>query len=269
MRPLAERQGAFAGALLDTARPIPSGLFGPDGQASLKRFSVYRNNVVVSLIEALEAAYPATVRLVGEEFFRAMARAYAIVHPPTSPIMLGYGDGFSDFIAAFEPAQELPYLADVARIERAWLEAYHAPDVASLSADALVPVAQDAAGGLIFQMHPSLRVVRSRYPALTIWRMNVTDGEPAAIDLESGGEDVLIVRPEAEVEVRSLPAGGVEFVHALMAGQSLEQGAECAMRIAGFDLAANLAGLLGAGAFIGYINSRTRGSRWNRSVCKP
>ncbi|MBI1330955.1 MAG: DUF2063 domain-containing protein [Alphaproteobacteria bacterium] len=259
MRPLAERQGAFAGGLLDAARPIPSGLFGPDGQASLKRFSVYRNNVVVSLIEALEAAYPATVRLVGEEFFRAMARAYAVAHPPTSPIMLGYGDGFADFIAGFAPARDLPYLADVARIERAWLEAYHAPDAMPLTADTLAPVAQDVAGSLVFQMHPSLRIVRSRYPALTIWRMNVTDGEPVSVDLERGGEDVLIVRPDVEVEVRSLPPGGLEFVRTLAAGHCLEQATEHAIPIEGFDLAANLAGLLGAGAFIGFVNSRTRG----------
>lgn len=252
MLPLAERQQAFADALLDAERSVPPGLVGPDGQPSLKRFSVYRNNVVVSLIETLEAVFPATHRLVGGEFFRAMARAYAVVHPPRSPIMLDYGDGFADFVAAFAPARELPYLADVARIERAWLKAYHAPDAASLSTDALASVPQDAAGGLVFQMHPSLRVVRSRYPALTIWHMNVADGLPTPVDLEAGGEDVLIIRPETDVEVRFMPPGGAEFVRALMDAQTLAQAADCAMRVEGFDLAANLAALLEAGAFVEY-----------------
>ncbi|MDE1937954.1 MAG: putative DNA-binding domain-containing protein, partial [Alphaproteobacteria bacterium] len=209
---LAERQTEFAGALLHAGRPIPQGLLGPDRRASAKRFSVYRNNVVVSLIEALEAAYPATRQLVGEEFFRAMARAYAVLHPPSSPIMLDYGESFAEFITVFGPARTLPYLADVARIERVWLEAYHAADAVSLAADALTAIPQDQAHNFVFEMHPSLRVVRSRYPALSIWRMNIADGVPAPVDLEAGGEDVLVVRPEAEVEVRSLPPGGVAFV---------------------------------------------------------
>jgi hypothetical protein len=48
-----------------------------------------------------------------------MARSYVALAPPSSPIMLDYGAGFPDFIGAFEPAKCLPYLQDVARIERA------------------------------------------------------------------------------------------------------------------------------------------------------
>ncbi|MDE2112671.1 MAG: putative DNA-binding domain-containing protein [Alphaproteobacteria bacterium] len=252
MPPLAERQRTFAAALVDPARDVPAGLVGPDGQVSLKRFSVYRNNVIVGLIDALEAAYPAISRIVGEEFFRAMARAYAVAHPPTSAILLAYGGGFADFIVTFEPARSLPYLADVARIERAWLEAYHASEATSLSPAALVVIPQEEAGNVRLFLHPSFCVVRSRFPALTIWRMNVHDGVPAPVDLEAGGEDVLILRPEAEVEVRSMPPGGAEFVNALAEGYSLAEAAKIAIPTPDFDLAANLAALLGAGAFIEY-----------------
>ncbi len=128
MRPLAERQRGFAAALLDAALPMPQGLVGPDGEPSPKRFAVYRNNVVVGLTETLKDAFPAVRRIVGPEFFQAMARAYVVLEPPRSPILLDYGAGFPDFIGPFEPAAVLPYLADVARIERAWAEAYHAPE---------------------------------------------------------------------------------------------------------------------------------------------
>src|SRR3546814_5903028 len=67
-------------------------------------------------------------RIVGDEIFRAMARVYVASAPPHSPIMLDYGASFPDFIERFEPATTLPYLADVARIERAWIEAYHAAE---------------------------------------------------------------------------------------------------------------------------------------------
>ncbi len=133
MQQLAERQRGFAAALLDPGLPMPDGLVGPDGEPGPKRFAVYRNNVVAGLTETLKDAFPAVHRIVGTDFFRAMARAYVLVEPPRSPIMLDYGAGFPDFIRQFDPAAGLPYLADVARIERAWTEAYHAPEARARS----------------------------------------------------------------------------------------------------------------------------------------
>jgi Putative DNA-binding domain len=247
---LAERQTHFAAALRDPARPAPPGLIGPDGEESPRRFAVYRNNVAVALTDALRANFPATCRIVGEAFFREMARAYALREPPNTPVLLDYGAGFPDFVARFEPAASLPYLADVARIERAWTESYHAPEVGALDPATLSQIPYDRAAQLRFTLHPSVRIVRSRFPSLTIWRMNVADGVPAPVDLEAGGEDALLARPEAEVEVRAVPPGGAEFIAALAEGENLAEAANAAMRAAAsFDLAANLTALLGAGVF--------------------
>ncbi|AGK57140.1 hypothetical protein HYPDE_27303 [Hyphomicrobium denitrificans 1NES1] len=252
MSSLAERQADFAAALLDPARPAPSGLVGPDGVESPRRFAVYRNNISVALIDALEANFPATCRIVGEEFFRAMAHAFALLEPPASPILLDYGASFPDFIARFAPAESLPYLSHVARIERAWTEAYHAPEASLLDPAILSRVQGDEAAALCFTLHPSVRIVRSQFPALTIWRMNVADGVPAPVDLDSGGEDALVTRPDAEVEVRSVPAGGAEFIKALGQGHRLVEAAKAGLhKSAQFDLAANLTALLGAGVFVG------------------
>ena len=249
----AERQRAFAASLLDPRRPAPPGLTGPDGEPSQKRFSVYRNNVAVGLIDALKANFPAACKIVGDEFFRAMARAFALAHPPASPILLDYGAGFPGFIALFEPAATLPYLADVARIERAWSEAYHSPEAEALAAAGFAAAPIEHISALRCELHPSLRLVRSRYPALTIWRMNIGDGVPGPVDLGAGGEDALILRPAADVEVRAMPPGGAEFVAALAGGGSLEQATRSALRVSpGFDLSTHLAVLIGAGAFTGY-----------------
>ena len=249
---LADRLGGFAAALLDPNRSAPPGLVAPDGEPSGSRFAVYRNNVVVGLTEALQANFPAVCRIVGEEFFSAMAHPYIVLEPPASPILLDYGKGFPSFIGQFEPAQSLPYLADVARIERAWTEAYHAPDAAPLSAAALAAMASGRIAEARFTVHPALRIVRSPFPALTIWRMNVDGGVPEPVDLDAGGEDALIMRPETEVTVRSMPPGGAEFVAALAGGETLTEAAKSAMRAEmHFDLAANLAALIDAGAFAG------------------
>src|SRR3954470_13628944 len=116
MSPLAERQRAFAAAVLDRNSSIPPGLNGPDGEPSARRFGVYRNNIVASLTGALKDIFPVVRRIVGEDFFHAMAREYLKGTRPASPILLHFGGSLPDFIAGFEPASSLLYLADVARI---------------------------------------------------------------------------------------------------------------------------------------------------------
>lgn len=253
MPQLAERQQEFAAALLDAALPVPFGLVGPDGEASPKRFAVYRNNVMAGLTEALKDAFPAVHRIVGAEFFQAMARAYVGVEPPRSPILLDYGAGFPDFIREFEPAAVLPYLTDVARIERAWTEAYHSLEASPIDPTALAALAPEGFSAVRFQLHPSTRLVRSQFPALTIWQMNVGDGVPAPVDLAAGGEDMLVVRPLADVEARLISGGSFEFVQALADGACVLAALKAALTADHrFDLSANLAGLMQAGALVGY-----------------
>jgi len=252
MRPWAERQREFAAALLDPARTVPAGLTDPFGRACPKRFNVYRNNVALAWIEALRESFPAVCRIVGEEFFRAAARCYAASEPPSSPVLTEYGAEFPRFLQSFEPAASLPYLPDVARIERAWIEAHHAQDAQPLDPAALEQVASDRVRDIRFAAHPSLRVVRSRYRALTIWRMNVADGVPGPID-PAWGEDALLVRPGAEVVVRFLPSGGAPFIEALARGERLGAAAQATRRDhADFDVAEHLSELLECGAFAGF-----------------
>jgi hypothetical protein len=252
MPSLAERQRSFAAALLDPALPTPAGLLGPDGKPSSRRFAVYRNNVVVGLTQTLKDAYPAVERIVGSEFFRAMARAYVIGDLPRSPMLFDYGAGLPDFIGRFEPASALPYLADVARIERAWTEAYHAAEASPIGVSDFAEIASERLPAIILVLHLSVRIVRSRFPALTIWQMNIDGGVPAPVDL-AVGENALVVRPEAGVEVRSIPNGGPEFISALATGRPVLAAFEeaCAADPA-FDLSANLSDLIRAGAVVGF-----------------
>lgn len=249
-----ERQRQFAAALLDPDSPVPAGLVGPDGEPSSKRFAVYRNNCIAGLVATLEAAYPATCRIVGEEFFAAMARVYAAREPPGSPIMLDYGAGFPDFIGSFEPIASVPYLPDVARLERAWLEAYHASEAAPIDMTALRGIDPGVLPHTSLLMHPSVRVVRSTFPVVTLWRMNGADGVPGALDIERGGEDALIVRPVADVEVRWLNPGAAALIQMLAQGGTVAAAAALPMeREPAFDLAATLAALFAAGAIVGWM----------------
>ena len=158
---LGSRLGYAAGftpALLDPEQGPPAIVAGPNGKAAEKRYNVYRNNVTVSLINALAATFPATQRITGADFFRAMARFHVRATPPNSPLLFEYGHDFPNFIVRYEYAQPMPWLADVARIERAWLDAYHAADKAPLTPQALALIPPENLADTIFTPHPATRV---------------------------------------------------------------------------------------------------------------
>jgi hypothetical protein len=94
-------------ALLDPDLATPAVVAGPRAKAAVKRYNVYRNNVTVSLINALAAVFPATQRITGTDFFRAMARFYVRATPPTSPLLFEYGRDFPNFIEQYEYAQSV------------------------------------------------------------------------------------------------------------------------------------------------------------------
>jgi len=240
---------AFSPALLDPQSETPAAVTGPNKKAAVKRYDVYRNNVTVSLINALAAIFPATQRITGMEFFRAMARFHVRATPPTSPLLFEYGRDFPGFIERYEYAQSMPWLADVAQIERAWLDSYHAADMETLRPQALASIPPERLSDVVFVPHPAARIVCSEFAAVSIFAANRSEGGPDPIETVAP-EDALITRPGLEVVVRHLPPGGATFLARLMSGETLGRAASAAFEASTlFDLPANIAGMIGAGVF--------------------
>lgn len=242
-------QSRFADALRDDALAVPQGLTSWNLPAPQRRFDVYRNNVAVGLASALASRFPVAEQIVGEAFFTGMARIFVAAFPPKSPLLLHYGDDFGDFVDAFAPASDVPYLADVIRLEAARGHAYHAADHAPLDPAVLAAVPPEDLASVVFEPHPSLGIVRSVHPVVTIWAMNAGDLPLAPIE-NWVAEDALIARPQMTVNVQTLPPGGAVFMAALMTGATLGAAFEAALaETDAFDLSANLAGILQSGAF--------------------
>src|ERR1700732_2829083 len=201
----------FAQALRDPDLVVPRGVTSHNSDALGERFAVYRNNVMVGLVSALEARFPATCKIVGEDFFKGAAKLFAATQPPRSPLMLFYGDAFPAFLADFEPAREVPYLADVARLEAARTRAYHAADAKPLPSAALVGGVPDALARMRFILHTSVEIIASYYPIVKIWAMNSGEMDLAPIT-DWRGENALVWRPGFDVEVRRLPPGAKIFL---------------------------------------------------------
>lgn len=244
---------AFTAALLDPDRASPAAVAGPHGKGARRRYNVYRNNVTVSLVDALAAVFPATMRITGPDFFRAMARSHIRATPPTSPLLFEYGHDFPDFIESYEYGQSMPWLADVARIERAWLDAYHAADDEPLPTHALASIPAELLGGTIFVPHPATRILHSHFPVVTIFAANRSAGPVGRIDA-TGPEIALVTRPALDVVVRRISPGAAAFLSGLVEGDSLGAAAAVAFGTdPEFDLAAAIAGMLEAGAFMAIV----------------
>lgn len=239
-------QSAFAAALLNPDLPCPGGLTSWNGSDPEVRFAVYRNNVTVSLIDALADTFPVVQALVGDDFFRAMARVFVQTNPPRSRLMVYYGDSFADFVASFSPAASVPYLADVARLEMARVRAYHAADVAPIQTEALQAALADPEDLLLLRLHvhPSVQLIESPFAVASLWAAH-----QGALCLTSVDPDVaqgaLVFRQGLDVDTVELKPGEARFVSALQIGQTLLEAAQAAASSdAEFDLSQALASLL-------------------------
>jgi hypothetical protein len=323
---------AFAAALGEPSAPPPATTHGRMGGPDTRRFAIYRNNVAVGLIGALEARYPVARRIAGDDLFRAMARAFVRAHRPRSPVMIAYGEEFPEFVAAYlaaakagagpasqqitvaftqgslqrvssplvgedqgggshrpprqgsrgasdnllgpsDPpprpaptrgggganatasAQQPPAcLADVARLENAWVEAYHAEDASVATVGDLAPLSPESLPGTRIAFHPAARLLRFATPAATVWASAQVSNRSVA-PTEGLGEDALITRPDCDVRVRALPPLAYDFALRLREGAPLIEAA-AVISDPGFDFGAHLVGLVASGAVASIIPGR-------------
>lgn len=239
----------FLPPLLDPARPRPAGLQDGQGNAAGRRFDVYRNNVTLSLITALEQGFPVIVKLLGAESFAAGARLFVRDHPPQSQLLMHYGAEFPAFLEAAAPLAHLGYLGDVARLELALRRSYHAADAAPLDPASLAAIPPDALAATRLTLAPAIQLLRSRWPVHAIWAYNMIPGSPKP---QQQAQDVLITRPDYDPVPHVLPAGAAAFIAALMAGDTLGDAhtAGCNEHDS-FDPAETLGLLIGSGALTG------------------
>ena len=150
------------------------------------------------------------------------ARDYAGAYPPDSPLMMGYGESFPEYIDSFPPLVDYPWMGDLARLERAMTPSYHAPDATPLPPAAFAALATEDLGLLRCTLHPAVRLVASDYPVVSLWRLNSDRAEAGELD-QSTAQTALIHRPHYDVTVKALSTAGGVFLRALQLGHSLAE----------------------------------------------
>ncbi|MEH6360239.1 MAG: DNA-binding domain-containing protein [Amylibacter sp.] len=194
-------QTEFADALLNPDIAAPNGLVDPNGRPAGKRFDVHRNNVIFSLINAMQIAFPVVHKLLGDNIFNAISATYVRNCPPKSPIMMFYGEDFPAFLSEVQQSQNLPYLGDVARLELARRHSYHAADISAIAPEKLAHLSPEDLLNIKLTLSPTMQIVASVYPILSIWQMNMVQDFP---QIDMFGEVVMISRLEHDVEMHKL-----------------------------------------------------------------
>lgn len=238
---LREFQSLFCRSLFEN-KDVPVARFIHETKANdaEMRFDIHRNNVQASLVEVIRAAFPAVSYFAGKDNFSYAAGRFIEAYPPRLPRLSAYGDQFPKFLEDFTPAQSMPWLIDLAKLERACQESLFAADADSLLIENVSQLNDPASVRLT--LVPSLRIVASSYPILSLWeqaRMGQSSPSPSP-NLAKPGETVLLVRPHDDVEFHRLLPGEAALVTAIRDGQ---------------DLAGALAAVLSAqpGQDLGYI----------------
>lgn len=217
MQSLSEMQQTFLQDIL-RGETASAGKIAADGLDGAARMQVYRNNTRLILTGVLAGIYPVFYKLVGERFFNGTAREYLHVHTPDSGNMHAYGAEMADFLEGFPPAQQLPYLPDVARLEWAWHSAYYAADVAPELMVRHLPAKDLAKSNADIGLHPSCTVLASPYPVHRIWEVN-RNNHDETVSLEEGEVLLLVVRAGGEVLIWPLLAEQHRCLEALASGE--------------------------------------------------
>lgn len=225
----------FRQGLLNPNAPVPDGLLDGARNPAGRRYSVYRNNVTVSLIEAMQTGFPLVRKLIGPTNFDNLAQVFARDNPPKTPLMMFYGDDFPAFLDGFQPLAQIGFLSDCARLDLGIRKSYHAADAATLTAQELGAIDPERLMQQTFRLAPSTVIIQSKWPLYDIWRFNNVDGSPKP---QATAQDVIITRTEYNPAPHALPVGAALWLENLTNGQPFGAAHEATLKAhPDFDLA--------------------------------
>jgi hypothetical protein len=219
MHSLHELQAGFAAALFNPAATRNAPGIRAAGISPAARLGFYRTNVFENYRKALAITYPAVQTLIGSGLFDALAQDYTRRYSSRSGDVGAHGAHFAEFISRHPLARQLPYLADIARMEWCLEESFNEADAQPLSLERLAAVAPEQCEQLRFMLAASTRLISSRFPIDRIWQICQPDhAADEQIDLDAGGVDLLVRREGYTVTTERLDTASLAMLTALSSG---------------------------------------------------
>jgi hypothetical protein len=140
--------------------------------------------------------------------------------------VLHFGEAFPGYLRNLGRTASFEYLADVAEIEAARARAMRSADARPIGRTALASLSSSRMRELRVLLHPSVSLVTSRFPIVTVWAANQTDNGDGLVP-QWGPQAALVARPFLDVDVVPLSAGEYAFLRQLADGAPLAAAAAC------------------------------------------
>ena len=219
------------------------------GRAGL---AIYRNTVFKGLADAIAASFPTVLKVVGEDWMRQAAIRFARANPPDRAALVQYGVAFPQWLAGFEPAGDMPYLADLARLDRLWTEVHLAADCEPMGGGELAALAPDTYTDVTLRLVPAVRIARFDTSVVDLWLALRPRETPDDVELKPYGQFALLWRPTGEVRTKILTPAAFSFLTGCANGDSLASAAEVAVALGSpQEFSLLFADLIASGVFAG------------------
>jgi hypothetical protein len=191
MLSLPESQANFIETINDGPDQLDPALFAGPEDRILLGLKAHANTISHARLVALEETFPLTREQIGKAAFNDLSREYVETADARAKDSNRIGQNFIAFLRDYPVHTATVQLA---AIEWAWLESYHAADAVSLTAADLGGLDEAALLAMPVGIHPSARVVELIAPLASVLE------ELAALHPHS----VLVIRPDAEVRLVGL-----------------------------------------------------------------
>ena len=177
-------------------------VLGDERLGALERIDIYANAYFHRLLDCLNEEFPATLAVMGPDNFAALGRDYLVQYPPSQPSIVHAGRYLATFLRNHRLARQWPFIAELARLERAILDVFHARDVPALGVEALRKIPSQQWPELKLRTHPAVEIVQGE------WRVaDVLSVVESGHDWSEPGHQsaaVIVWRQDAQVHYRDL-----------------------------------------------------------------
>jgi hypothetical protein len=214
---IAARDGAARAA-------IDSMVVGDDRLSAVDRLDVYATMYFVRIHDVLRDEYVRTAAALGGEAFHALVTDYLQACPPAHPSLREAGARLPAFVAGHALAADRPWLAELARLERARLEVFDGPDATPASITALRAIDPLRFGALGLSLVAAHRVLKNRFTISETWRAD----DPSRTPPRAEPETLIVWRRDHDVFHRPADADEDRFLEPLASAGGVVFAALCA-----------------------------------------
>src|SRR5215472_13144893 len=192
---------------LGTEHALPAGglaalVDGDERLSAEARVDVYADMYFYRLLEALKEDYPATLAVLGEANFHNLITAYLIEHRPSEPSLRGAGKFVPDFLRRHPLRAQVPFVADLAMLERAITDVFCAADATPLEVSEMNALEPELWGAVKMRRIAASAVLRAH------WRVGeVLRAVEEKRDWKSPGRErnrILVWRRNSRVSYREI-----------------------------------------------------------------